>query len=169
MLFIVQWHRSVGWEAVTAELLLVFVLGLEGIIAYGTFFREETVSAGQRKQLTVGLLEKFTSMEAMAARAETWRIRGKWFQGDRSCVKFFVQTDEQVNSPDEEPKCANGLTPHQNLSWLLHFYVSVQSYDEAGLWIASWQPNYSRRTTSRIENSLRNSARNMSSSHQIPR
>jgi len=132
-LFLVLWHRSDGWEAVAAELLLVFVLGLEGIIAYGAFFHEEVVSTGQRKQLTVGLLEKFTSPEANIARAETWRIRHRWFQGDRSCVKFFVQTSEQVNSPDEEPRCANGLTPHQNLSWLLHFYVSVQSYDEAGL------------------------------------
>ncbi|HLJ45474.1 MAG TPA: hypothetical protein VKU01_05680 [Bryobacteraceae bacterium] len=132
-MFLVLSHRNVGWEAVAAELLLVFVLGLEGIIAYGAFFREESVSAGQRQQLTVGLLEKFTSAEANIARAETWRIRHKWFQGDKSCVKFFVQTDELVNSPDEEARCANGLTPHQNLSWLLHFYVSVQAYEEAGL------------------------------------
>ena len=132
-MFLVVWYRSAGWESVAAELLLVFVLGLEGIIAYGAFFREEIVSAGQRQHLTVGLLEKFTSAETYIARAETWRIRDRWFQGDRSCIKFFLQTDEQVKAANDEPKCANGLTPHQNLSQLLHFYVSVQSYDEAGL------------------------------------
>ena len=133
-MFIGLWHRSIGWEAVCAELLLVFVLGLEGIIAYGTFFREESVSVGQRRQLTVGLLEKFTSPEAYIMRAETWRIRKKWLEeNDRSCMKYFVHTKDQINSPDEEGRCANGLTPHQNLSWLLHFYVSVQSYHEAGL------------------------------------
>ena len=134
VLFLALWNRSIGWQAVCAELLLVFVLGLEGIIAYGTFFREESVSVGQRRQLTVSLLEKFTSPEAYIMRAETWRIRKNWLEeGDRSCMKYFVRSKDQVNSPDEEGRCANGLTPHQNLSWLLHFYVSVQSYHEAGL------------------------------------
>jgi len=132
-MFLALWQRSLGWEAVAAELLLVFVLGLEGIIAYGAFFHEETISARQRHQLTIGLLEKFTAPEAFIARAETWRLRRNWSGGDRSCVKYFVLTDGQVNSPDEEGRCVNGLTPHQNLSWLLNFYVSVQSYDEAGL------------------------------------
>jgi len=132
-LFFVILHRYPGWQSVAAELLLVFVLALEGIIAYGAFFREEIVSAEQRRQLTIGLLEKFISPEFWAARAETWRIRYEWSQGDRSLVKFFVRTDERVNVPNEEPKCANGLTPHQNLSWLLNFYVCVQSYHEAGL------------------------------------
>jgi len=131
-MLLVLWHRSVGWEAVAAELLLVFVLGLEGIIAYGTFFNQEIASAGQRQQLTLGLLDRFTSSEAHIARAEAWRLRNKWFQGDRSILRFFVEIDDQVTLPDEEP-AGNGLTPHQCLSWLLHFYVSVQSYDEAGL------------------------------------
>jgi len=132
-MFLALWQRNLGWEAVAAELLLVFVLGLEGIIAYGAFFHEETVTTRQRHQLTITLLEKFIAPEAFIARAETWRIRRNWSGGDRSCVKYFVLTEGQVNSPDEEGRCVNGLTPHQNLSWLLNFYVSVQAYDEAGL------------------------------------
>lgn len=89
--------------------------------------------AATRRQVAVQLLEKYASPEGFVARMETWRIRHAWSQGDRSCVAFFIRTDERFNSPDREARCANGLTPHQNLSWLLHFYVSVQSYYEAGL------------------------------------
>lgn len=63
------------------------------------------------------------------ARAQTWQVLAAWRQGDRSIVGFFVSE----MPPQPEDVAANGLTPHQNLSWLLHFYVAVESSVRAGL------------------------------------
>ncbi len=50
--------RVPGWETVASELLLVFVLGLEGIIAYAAFFRED-ISAQERRQRTLDFYGRF--------------------------------------------------------------------------------------------------------------
>jgi hypothetical protein len=86
-----------------------------------------------RRQLAIQLHERYASPEGLVARMETSRIRNAWSEGDRSCITFFIRTSPKFNSPDAEAKCSNGLTPHQNLSWVLHFYVSLQRYCEAGL------------------------------------
>jgi hypothetical protein len=89
--------------------------------------------SANRRQATLQLLERYTSPEFFVARSEAWRIRRAWENGDRSCVWFFISDPNHPYDPDAVAKCSNGLTPHQNLSWLLHFFASAQLYYEAGL------------------------------------
>jgi hypothetical protein len=89
--------------------------------------------SASRRQAALQLLDRYTSPEFFVARSETWRIRHAWASGDRSCIQFFVRNPNRPNDPDTEAKCSNGLTPHQNLSWLLHFFTSVLLHHEAGL------------------------------------
>jgi hypothetical protein len=89
--------------------------------------------SANRRQATLQLLERYTSPEFFVARSEAWRIRRTWENGDRSCVWFFISDPNHPYDPDVVAKCSNGLTPHQNLSWLLHFFASAQLYYEAGL------------------------------------
>lgn len=114
------------------EALMGLIGGLVGAVL-GAWCAVAFPRAASRRQVALQLLERYTSPDFFIARAETWKIRHAWAHGDRSCLAFFIRTDETFNSPDAESRCANGLTPHQNLSWLLHFFVSVQAYQEAGL------------------------------------
>jgi hypothetical protein len=77
-------------------------------------------------------MDQYISFEFAAVRAETWKLRYAWEHADYSCVQFFVRSGFS-NKPDTEQKCPTGLTPHQNLSRLLHFFPSLSLYHEAGL------------------------------------
>jgi hypothetical protein len=77
-------------------------------------------------------MDRYTSPEFFVARAETWRIMQRWPTNKEQYVSPFLRrTADQV--PDMEQPSRNGLTLHQNLSWLLHFYATLALYEEAKL------------------------------------
>jgi hypothetical protein len=118
------------------SLIMVLVSPLAGVIGGGLMGAVVTHRLNRptvRRQFAIQLLQTYSSPEGFSARGEAWKLRLKWLRGDRSCLVPFIPADVDGPSDAEEPKCPNGLTPHQNLSWLLHFYVGVQTACEAEL------------------------------------
>ena len=102
----------------------------------GAWFTVEFSQTISRKQITIQLLERYCSIEFSVVRGEVWRIQDQWFNnGERGIVKHFVDYTDKPAASDQEGNahCSNGLTPHQNLSWLLHFYASLCIYYNQGL------------------------------------
>lgn len=116
------------WDNVISGL----IGGVVGAAA-GAWFTVVFTRYASRRQVALQLLERYTSPEFFIARSETWRIVRAWEAGDRSCIWFFVRDPSRPYNPDAVPKCGNGMTPHQNLSWLLHFFASVQLHYQAKL------------------------------------
>jgi hypothetical protein len=113
------------------EALIGIIGGIVGAVL-GAWCAVAFPRIASRRQAALQLLDRYTSPEFFVARAETWRIRYAW-PTDRSCVDFFIRSPDRPHHPDTETRCSNGLTPHQNLSWLLHFFTSVQLHYQAGL------------------------------------
>jgi hypothetical protein len=116
-------------ETLTMEIIIGVVGVIGGLIGavLGAWCAVWFPRSANRRQATLQLLERYTSPEFFVARSEAWRIRRTWENGDRSCVWFFISDPNHPYDPDAVAKCSNGLTPHQNLSWLLHFFASSLS------------------------------------------
>ncbi|BBX52893.1 hypothetical protein GCM10009645_11790 [Mycolicibacterium poriferae] len=74
-----------------------------------------------RKQSVLTLLDTYVSPEFFTVRAETSEIKSAWYAGDRTVLDPFISHV----SATAEPRLSNGMTRHQNLSWLLHFYAGL--------------------------------------------
>ena len=111
------------------------LVGLIGVLlgaVIGAWFTVRLPKAAAGRQVALQLMDQYISPEFSAVRGETWKIRYVWEKVDHSCLQFFVRRGF-TNEPDTDRKCSNGLTPHQNLSRLLHFFAALSLYQEAGL------------------------------------
>jgi len=91
--------------------------------------REEHARA-QRERI-LRLFDQFMSPRVSVARHQLWTVSRAWAAGDRGALEYFLLGAEPVS--DEGPLCQNGLTPYQNLSFMLSFFVSLQMYIEKDL------------------------------------
>ncbi|HZO93113.1 MAG TPA: hypothetical protein VFB22_05040 [Candidatus Baltobacteraceae bacterium] len=89
--------------------------------------------AANRRQVALQLLQQYTSVEFAILRHETWRISYDWAQGDRSCVEFFLRRGFTHDPATISVTAANGLTSHQSLSMLLHFFSALSVYYDSNL------------------------------------
>jgi hypothetical protein len=114
------------------EALIGLIGGIVGAIL-GAWCAVSFSRAASRRQTALNLLERYNSPDFFIARAETWKLIRDWKSGDHSLIDFFLNPNEKSGDFEIGEKCGNGLTTHQNLSWLLHFYANLARYCEAGL------------------------------------
>ena len=109
--------------AVVAELLLVAVLSLEGIVAVGHLRQAKLDSL----HVLFELLEQFRSAEMTLALVTLWRFRTD--HGDKF-VQAYLETwrkdDERIaHLPEEEQVEAMGATLHHRRRFVKEFYNSL--------------------------------------------
>jgi hypothetical protein len=114
------------------DTLVIFGAALLGAFI-GAYLTHVLPKRDNRRRVALDLLHQYTSPDFFAARAETWTVIREWKAGDRSCVDYFVRQPSESHAAHDAVKGANGLTPHQNLSWVLHFFTSLYHHYDAKL------------------------------------
>jgi hypothetical protein len=103
------------------------VLAISGGVL-GAYVAYVLARSSSRRQVTLHLLDRYNSPEFSAVRTETWRISKIIWPLDKSpsrksIVEQFIPGSGVPEK--QETHGPNGLTPHENLSILLHFYESL--------------------------------------------
>lgn len=92
---------------------------------------EKDRRAAEKRQLAFTLYEHLMlAPEFRTVWGTVAVLRKQWCAGDRRILNHFLIGDD-LERPEEE-MCANGASPHQNLSIALHSWAAVQVYREQG-------------------------------------
>lgn len=110
------------WDTVIGGVLAIIGGVAVALVAYFL------ARSSSRKQVALHLLDRYNSPEFSAVRTETLRISNIIWPSDKSIVEPFIPGSG--GRKEQETQGPNGLTPHENLSILLHFYESLwECYD----------------------------------------